>query len=262
MRAVPGVQQAEVALRLPYERALNNGFRFVGGPSAGQIINVTYVTPEYFEALRIPVVRGRVLTASDAQGRAAVIVVNQSFVRRHSPDQDPIGRQIQTSGIARTIVGIVGDVQQKVTFGSYGPVAPTPAAYVPVTQVSNGFLTMVHTWFSPSWIVRLAGPQQGVVAQMQNAVGSVDPQLPFTTFRTLDDVRGEAVAAPRAQAWLLGTLASLALLLAAGWVFRPGGELVPGRPRRLGLPHAPGPASRPAVVPAAGPACAAPAIGT
>jgi predicted permease len=261
MHAVPGVQQAAVALTLPYERALNNGFRFVGGPSAGQIINVTYVTPEYFEALRIPVVRGRVFTAADAEGRAPVIVVNQSFVRRHSPDQDPIGREMQHSGTAWTIVGIVGDVQQKVMFGNYGPVAPTPAAYVPVTQVSNGFLTMVHTWFSPSWIVRLAGPQQGVVAQMQNAVASVDPQLPFTTFRTLDAVRGEAMAAPRAQAWLLGTLAGLALLLAAVGLYGLVANSVAERTRELGIRIALGATSRQAVVAAAVPGFALAIIG-
>jgi putative ABC transport system permease protein len=253
IRTVAGVERAAAALTLPYERALNNGFRLVGSDAPGQMMNMTYVTPEFFDALRIPVVRGRVFTASDAPGAAPVIVVNQAFVRKHSPDEDPIGRQIQSGNTARTIVGVVGDVQQKVGFGTFGPVGAAPASYVPVAQISDGFVTMVHTWFSPSWIVRLSGPQEGIVRQMQQAVESVDPLLPVAKFRTLDEVRGEAVATPRAQAQLLGTLAGLALLLAAVGLYGLVASSVAERTRELGIRLALGATSRQAIAAAAMP---------
>jgi predicted lysophospholipase L1 biosynthesis ABC-type transport system permease subunit len=251
MRSVRGVEHAAAALTLPYERALNTAFRLVGSAAPSQMINMTYVTPEYFDALRIPVVRGRVFTPSDGPGAPQVIVVNQAFVRRHSPDEDPIGRQVQTGGVALTIVGVVGDVQQKTGFGSSGPFRAAPASYVPASQISNGFVTMVHTWFSPSWIVRLSAPQEGIVAQMQQAVESVDPLLPVAKFRTLDEVRGEALATPRAQALLLGTLAGLALLLAAVGLYGLVSSGVAERTRELGIRMALGASTRQAIASAA-----------
>jgi predicted permease len=250
MRAVPGVEKAAAALTLPYERALNNGFRFVGDTN-GRMLNMTYVTTDYFDALRIPIVRGRAFTPADSTDAAPVIVVNQAFVHRYSPDQDPIGRQINSNGVTRTIVGVAGDVQTKVAFGNFGPLGAAPAAYVSVAQVSNGFVTMVHTWFSPSWIVRLAGPQEGIVSQMQKAVASVDPQLPVAKFRTLDEVRGEAVATPRAQALLLGSLAGLALLLAAVGLYGLVANSIVERTRELGIRLALGATSTQAVLAAA-----------
>jgi predicted permease len=251
LRAIAGVEQAAVALTLPYERALNTGFRLAGGPPESRVFNMTYVTPEYFDAMRIPIVRGRGLTPADAPAAAPVIVVNQAFVRRHSPNADPIGRQIISGGVTRTIVGVAGDVQQKAAFGNFGPVAAAPGSFVPVAQVSNGFVNMVHTWFAPSWIVRLAGHQEGIVAQMQGAVAGVDPLLPVVKFRTLDEVRGEAIATPRAQALLLGTLAGLALLLAVVGLYGLVASSVAERTRELGIRIALGASSRQAMVSAA-----------
>jgi predicted permease len=130
LRSIPGVEHAAAALTLPYERALNNGFRLVGGPPESRIISMTYVTPGYFDALRIPIVRGRVFASSDGAGSPPVIIVNQAFVRRHSPGEDPLGRQIVSGGVTRTIVGIAGDTQQRAGWGNYGPMAAVPTGRV------------------------------------------------------------------------------------------------------------------------------------
>jgi predicted permease len=256
MRQIQGVENAAASLTLPYERALNLGARWVGakpGAEAIPIMNQTYVTPEYFRTLRIPVSRGRAFTDADTASAAPVIVVNQAFVARSSPDQDPIGRQIAGGGVSRTIVGIVGDIQQKAGWGNFGPVAPVPASYIPAAQTNAAYLRMVHTWFSPSWFVRLRAPLPGIAAEMQRAVEPVDPLLPFAKFRTLDDVRSEAVATQRSQTVLLGALAVLALMLAAVGLYGLVANTVAERRRELGIRIALGASSRQAIAIAATP---------
>ena len=94
MQAVPGVERAAAALTLPLRARFEPRSASRGATPPSQMINMTYVTPEYFGALRIPVVRGRAFASSDGPGAPPVIVVNQAFVRRHSPDEEPIGRQV------------------------------------------------------------------------------------------------------------------------------------------------------------------------
>jgi hypothetical protein len=266
MRAVPSVQNAAVALTLPYERPLNLGGLWIAAKPGAEritIMNQTYVTPGYFETLRIPVLRGRVFTPADITGAAPVIVVNQAFVKRSSPDIDPIGRQLRSGrGPAMTIIGVVGDIQQKAAgWGNFGPIGAAPASYIPASQASDDYLKMVHAWFSPSWFVRTEGPSAGVAAGMQRAVESVDPLLPFAKFRTFDDVRSEAVARQRAQALLLGSLAGLAVLLAAVGLYGLVASAVADRTRELGIRLALGASSRQAIVSAAAPGLALGTLG-
>jgi predicted permease len=256
IHAVSGVENAAVCLTLPYERALNTGARWISAEPGREnipIMNMTYVTPEYFQTLRIPILRGRAFTRADNENGARVIVLNQSFVSRYSPDEDPIGRQIASTGGARTVVGIVGDIQQKAGWGSFGPLAPVPASYIPAAQTGDAALSMVHTWFSPSWLARASGSQTDLARSMQRAVEEVDPLLPFAKFRTLDDVRGEAVATQRAQALLLGTLAGLALLLAAVGLYGLVANSIAERTKELGIRMALGATPLETVRAAAGP---------
>jgi predicted permease len=256
MRQAPGVENAAVCLTLPYERALNLGGRWVSakpGREAFGLMNQTYVTPGYFETLRIPLVRGRLFNDADVAGAAPVTIVNQTFVQRYSPDEDPIGRQVVARPLPLTIIGVVGDIQQKAGFGNYGPVNTMPATYIPAAQTNEALLKVVHTWFSPSWFVRHRGSPQGIAAEMQQAVASIDPLLPFAKFRTFDDVRAEAVSTQRAQTLLLTTLAVLALVLAAVGLYGLVAGSVAERTRELGIRIALGATTQQAVVAAAVP---------
>lgn len=238
MRELPGVESAAVVLSLPYERALNVGFQRIDGPhidTESQITNMFYVTPEYFRVLRIPLLRGRLFTAADTSKVAPTVLVSEAFVKMYLPGDEAVGRHLDLGGgEKREIVGVVGDVQQKSGWGN-APLAPMPDIYIPATQTGDKALQMLHTWFSPSWIVRANGPAQGIIAGMQHALGSVDAQLPFAGFHSMDDVRYHALGRQRFQAVLLGALAGLALLLSAVAIYGLIASSVAERTRELGI---------------------------
>lgn len=218
IRELPGVEWAAVVLGLPYERLLNMGFRRLDGPpQPGErlITSLCYVTPQYFQALRIPQLRGRAFFAADQPDSRPVMIVNDAFVRTYLRNQEPVGSHIRIADVAREIVGVAGAVQQKPGWGDNGPLALMPVAYIPVTQTSDEFLKLVHTWFSPNWVVRTRGPVEGAIAGIQRSVEAVDPQLPFAGFRNMGEVRSATLAPQRFLTTLLGVLAGLALLLAA-----------------------------------------------
>jgi predicted permease len=239
MRELPGVESAAVALSLPYERALNDGFRRLDGgrvDTESQITNMFYITPEYFQVLRIPLLRGRVFTAADSSTAAPAAVVSEAFVKMYLRGDDALGRHLDLGGgERREIVGVVGDVQQKSGWGDGSPLAAMPDIYIPATQVDDKFIPVVHTWFSPSWIVRSSGPPEGVIAGMQRALETVDPRLPFAGFHSMEDIRYRSLAQERFQAVLLGALAGLALLLAAVGIYGLIASSVAERTRELGI---------------------------
>ena len=121
---LPDVEAAAVTLSLPYERWLNLDFKRLDGPPGSgetQITDLTYVTPGYFAALRVPVRRGRAFTDSDRDGSTPVAIVSQAFVRKYMPGEDPIGRHISIEdGKPCEIVGVAGDVSRGLGLGEHG----------------------------------------------------------------------------------------------------------------------------------------------
>jgi predicted permease len=234
MRQIPGVQNAAVGLSLPYERALNDGVTLSDGKEAGQQdgTDVVYVTPGYFGTLQMPVLAGRVFTVDDGPNAQHVAVVNQAFARKFYGGANPVGRYINKDTV---IVGEVADVS--VSSGLYegAPLMSEQAMYVPAAQVNAQILSLVHVWFQPDWVVRTAGPVEGLTAQMQRALASTDPNLPFSGFYSMPDLLAKTLAMQSVEVALLGAMAVLALLLSAVGIFALVANMVAQRTREIGI---------------------------
>ena len=107
--------------------------------------------------------------------------------------------------------------------------------YIPATQLGGQALAMVHVWFQPSWIVRTAAPVEGLTAQMQRALSSADPGLPFSGFYRMSDLQAETLATQRIEVALLSAMAGLALLLSAVGIFALVANMVAQRTREIGI---------------------------
>jgi predicted permease len=242
IRAIPGVQSAAVALTLPYERPLNDGYRqldgYRGATPEARGAEVIYVTPGYFETMAIPVLGGRAVRASDTRENARAIVVSESFARTvFGAAQEALGRHLAVDDrTPREIVGIAGDVQQHSGLdGGLGPLAVEPTIYLPVDQTSSDFLYGIHRWFSPKWVVRTSAAPSRIAPKIQNAVALVDPQLPISHFKTMDEISGLYLEQQRYTAALLSMLAALGLALAAIGLYGLISNAIAQRTHELGI---------------------------
>jgi predicted permease len=232
LHQTPGIEAAAVSLTLPYERALNTGVRIAGSVNF-ETTSQTYVTPEFFTALRIPLLQGRVFNQADAADSARVAVVNQAFAKRYIKSGDPLGQLLSFGGKPYMIVGVVGDVQGKrVGWGDYGPIDRIPMVYTAATQ----FLGMgAHIWFSPKWVVRSSLDGAVVVKAIEDATRSADPLLPIAQFQSVRDLKSDALTFQRFLAVLAGTIAGLAIVLSAMGIYGLISNLVTERRRELGI---------------------------
>src|ERR1035438_2059273 len=137
--------------------------------------------------MRIPVVAGRTFRDSDTPKATPVVVVSQSFAKKYFHG-NALGRHLKTGQETSEIVGICGDVQQHSGLTrNQGPLSVEPTVYLPASQLSDGFVKLVHTWFSPKWVIRTSGPSPGLSGQIRAAIADFDPRLPVAHFRSVEE---------------------------------------------------------------------------
>jgi len=231
LSAIPGVDSASAVMGLPTGAYGSNGFYKVvdHAPSAKPLQSVWALTsPNYFAAMRVPLLRGRDFTTRDGFDSGGVAIISEAMARQAFPNnEDPLGRRIicgldKWTAQPMTIVGIVGDVRQT----SPGQ-PPDPALYMPLAQ---------HPFRANEVqvIMRTAGPPTTFVPAARAVAQQVNPQMAIR-FTTLDSMVADSISAPRFRTLLASVFAGLALLLAMAGVYGVMSYVVTQRTAELGL---------------------------
>jgi predicted permease len=204
------------------------------------------VTPGYFEALGIRLVRGRLPFESDAESAPAVIFINETTERALFPDEDAIGRRVrlsQSTGAEqpwRTIAGVVSDVRTRALESP-----PSTEMFIPYRQFVH-FSAGVEAR-SMTVVLKTSGEPSALAGAARFALQAIDPEIPAADVRDMNAVLTTSVADRRMHVLLVGTFALLALVIASIGVYGVIAYHVAQRRREIGLRLAVG-ASRASVL--------------
>jgi putative ABC transport system permease protein len=223
--SAPGIQSAALASAPPLTNGDGSDALSIEGapPIDSAVAPVAWfdISPEYFDTLGLPVVKGRSFTAADAGGAPNVAIINQTLARRFFGGSDPLGRRVKVNSHISEIVGIVADMT------SHRPDQPTPPQiYWPIRQYPR---------LAAYLVMRVTPGAEGIEKLVRARIASVDPAVNVNPVQSLNDRFARTLITPRFNMLLLTAFAVAAIALAAVGVFGVIAYSIASRTREIGV---------------------------